>query len=131
MRQSRLQQEAEDEYMAEMQRIRDEEIKANEEASRKEYLARMATVQEQPVLQIGARSSLAQSEPTPLLAGQRPKPSPRSNYYQMHYGMKDYSKETNINGWGSKNQFGEDMQMGAVALQAQGYSLPPRPAPPI
>ena len=45
--------------------------------------------------------------------------------------MKDYSKDKNINGWAGKNEHGQVEQMGGVALQAQGYSLPPRPAPPI
>jgi len=44
-------------------------------------------------------------------------------------GMKDYSKDTNVNGWGSKNSGGREVEMGRVAMQAQGFSLPPRPAP--
>lgn len=40
-----------------------------------------------------------------------------------YYRSKDYSKDPNKNGWQER----ENDEMSSVALQAQGYSLPPRP----
>jgi hypothetical protein len=43
-----------------------------------------------------------------------------------NFNMKDYSKDLNINGWSQTNGKGQQIEMGAVAMQAQGYSVPAR-----
>jgi hypothetical protein len=45
--------------------------------------------------------------------------------------MKDYSKDPNVNGWTQTGANGQNIDMGGVALQAQGFSLPQRQAPPV
>lgn len=44
---------------------------------------------------------------------------------------KDYSKDPNVTGWGETDAQGNAVEMGPVALQAQGFSLPPRQRPPV
>lgn len=70
------------------------------------------------------------------MAAQQPVMAPQSRGQveppvNANYSMKDYSKDANVNGWAGKNQFGQVEQMGGVALQAQGYSVPARLPPPV
>lgn len=86
---------------------------------------------------------LMQAEPKPAPkvnnAEALPPMPPRSGngtggkYYQSMLGgvgMKDYSKDSNVNDWGQVDRNGNLIEMGPVALQAQGYSLPVRERPP-
>jgi hypothetical protein len=53
------------------------------------------------------------------------------NQLQHNFNMKDYSKDPNVNGWAQTNALGHKIELGPVALQAQGYQLPQRQAPQI